>query len=368
MSAAAAPRFLFVPVSGPGGAGEYFRSLAIARGLEARWPAARIRFVLNRQAPYAANAPYPVLWVDDSPTRSSDAVVRYLREESPDVVVFDSSGRLAQYRAAREVGARVVYVSSRPKTRWKGFRWRRMRALDQHWIANPAYLGGTISAWERLKLRLVRRPELLQLDSLHEVIDGPAVQSLQHRLGLEPGRYVVMCPGGGGMFDDRPDAAPVFREAAVALGRRIDVPVVLLAGRRLMSERVDADPAVPARVHVLDTVTNGVLVGLLQDAALAIVNGGSLMLQACAQCVPVIAAPIARDQDARIARSARLGLVRAARLEAADIAQSAQALLADEHDCEAMRARQRELGLRNGVPVAAEAVERLLATVQGVTA
>ena len=361
MPVAAAPRFLFIPVSGPGGAGEYFRSLAIARGLEARWPAARIRFVLNRQAPYAANAPYPVLWVDDSPTRASAAVVRYLHEESPHVAVFDSSGRLAQYRAARAVGARVVYVSSRPKTRWKGFRLRRMRALDQHWIANPAYLGGTISAWERLKLRLVRRPELLQLDSLHEVIDRSAVQSLQQRLGLVPRRYVVMCPGGGGKFDDAPDAASIFRDAAVALAQRIQVPIVLVAGSRWLSDRVGAAPGVPAHVHVLDTVTNGVLVGLLHDAALAIVNGGSLMLQALAQCVPVVAAPIARDQDARIARSAGLGLLRAARLDASDIAGSAQALLADEHDCAAMRARQRDLGLRNGVHVAADAIARLLA-------
>ena len=366
MSAVATPRFLFVPVSGPGGAGEYFRSLAIARGLEARWPAARIRFVLNRQAPYAANAPYPVLWVDDSPTRASAAVVRHLRDESPDVVVFDSSGRLAQYRAAREVGARVVYVSSRPKTRWKGFRWRRMRALDQHWIANPAYLGGTINAWERLKLRFARRPELLQLDSLHEAIDHAAVQSLQHRLGLVPGSYVVMCPGGGGKFDDAPDGASVFRDAAVMLGHRIDVPVVLLAGSRWMSDRVGTDPGMPAHVHILDTVTNGVLVGLLRDAALAVVNGGSLMLQALAQCVPVVAAPIARDQDARIARSARLGLLRGARLDATDIARSTQALLTSEGECGAMRARQRELDLRNGVHVAADAVERLLA--QGVRA
>ena len=131
----AAPRFLFIPVSGPGGAGEYHRSLAIARALEQRWPGSRIRFVLNRTAPYAHDTPYPGLLLQDSPTRSSAAVIDYIGTERPDVVVFDSSGRLAQYRAARASGAAVVYVSSRAKTRWKGFRWRRMQLLDQNWIA-----------------------------------------------------------------------------------------------------------------------------------------------------------------------------------------------------------------------------------------
>jgi hypothetical protein len=115
---AAAPRFLFVPVSGPGGAGEYHRSLAVARALEQRWPGCRIRFVLNTSAPYTAASPYAGLRIEDSPTRSNAAVVDYIRNERPDVVVFDSSGRLAQYAAARDVGAGVVYVSSRPKTRW----------------------------------------------------------------------------------------------------------------------------------------------------------------------------------------------------------------------------------------------------------
>ncbi|MCE3283953.1 MAG: hypothetical protein K0R70_209, partial [Steroidobacteraceae bacterium] len=138
----AEPRFLFIPVSGPGGAGEYYRSLAAARGLERRWPGCRIRFVLNRAAPYAREAPYGVLSLEDSPTRSNARVIEYIRAEQPDVVIFDSSGRLAQYRAAQASGAGVVYVSSRPKTRWKGFRWRRMRVLDQHWVAQPRFLGG----------------------------------------------------------------------------------------------------------------------------------------------------------------------------------------------------------------------------------
>src|SRR5512135_1267255 len=99
-----APRFLFVPVTGPGGAGEYHRSLAIARGLLRRWPDADVHFVLNREAPYAASCPYPALLLDDSPTRASALVERHIRELRADVVIFDSAGRLSQYRAVREAG------------------------------------------------------------------------------------------------------------------------------------------------------------------------------------------------------------------------------------------------------------------------
>jgi hypothetical protein len=206
----AAPRFVFVPVSGPGGAGEYHRSLALARGFERRWPGCTIRFVLNRGASYTAESPYPGLRIDDSPTRAGNAVSQYLIEERPDVVVFDSAGRLAQYRAARSVGAAVVYVSSRPKTRWKGFRFRRMRALDQHWIAQPRFLGGEPTPYERCKLRLAGRPEVVVLDVLHEPIDVAGTRELQRALGLEPGQYVLVCPGAVGRSAPAPTPRRCF--------------------------------------------------------------------------------------------------------------------------------------------------------------
>jgi hypothetical protein len=182
-----APRFLFIPVSGPGGAGEYYRSLAIASGLRRRWPDCSIRFLLNRDAPYASSSPYPVDLLDDSPTRATAVVNTCIDNEHPDVVIFDSSGRLAQYRAARTSGAAVVYVSSRPKTRWKGFKWRRLALFDQHWIAQPEFLGGALTGWQRLKLRIVGRPHVLFLDALHEPMDPAGTHALQQQLGVTPG-------------------------------------------------------------------------------------------------------------------------------------------------------------------------------------
>jgi hypothetical protein len=354
----AAPcKIVFVPVSGPGGAGEYHRALAVARGVERRWSGCEIRFVLNSAAPYAASAPYPGLRLDDSPTRSSAAVCAYLRRERPDVVVFDSAGRQAQYATAREVGAAVVYVSSRPRTRWKGFRWRRMRLLDQHWIAQPRQLGGAPGPYERLKLRLLGRPSLVFLDTVHEPVDEAAVRELQARLRLEPGRYVVLCPGGGGDFGHGPDPAVVYAQAARALRSRLACPVVAVLGARAGALLADA-PTDHGRT--LTSLPNGVLLGLIRDATVAAVNGGSLLLQSVAQGTPLVAAPIAGDQAARIRRCADFGCVREVRLEPQSLADAVAALIDDPAACAAMRAGAARMGLGNGVDVAMEAIERLL--------
>jgi hypothetical protein len=354
----AAPRFLFVPVSGPGGAGEYYRSLAIARGLEQRWPGCRIRFVLNRSAPYATDAPFPGLLIDDSPTRANAVVAEFIASERPDIVVFDSSGRLAQYRAAHAAGAGVIYVSSRPKTRWKGFRLRRMRALDQHWIAHPRFLGGELSAYERCKLRLVGGPEVIFLEALHEPVDAAGTHGLQERLGLEPGKYVLLCPGGGGTFGDGTDPSRVFLGAAQRLSDTRDVPVVAVVGQRLHGEITPSE--LRPRLRILPGLPNGVLLGMIRDATVAAVNGGSLLLQSMAQGVPLVAAPIAGDQLERIRHCANDGYVRQVALDRDALAEGLGLLLDDALARGRLRERLARLALRNGVDTAADAVARLL--------
>ena len=74
--------FCSFPVSGVYGMGEYARSLAIARAASRRWPGAAIHFILSRDAPYAADAPFP---------------------DDPAALVADVSFR-GGHRVAREVG------------------------------------------------------------------------------------------------------------------------------------------------------------------------------------------------------------------------------------------------------------------------
>ena len=349
------PKFLFIPVSGPGGAGEYYRSLAIASAVEHRWPGCRIKFVLSRDARYGGDVPYPVLYVERSPTYETAAVVAILERERPDVVVFDSAGRAAQCRRAKQLGARVVFLSSRATTRRKGFRFRRMRWMDQHWIVAPRFLGGGLRALERLRVRLVPRCEVVFLDVLHEPVDEAGTRDLQRRLGVEPGRYVLACPGGGGVFGDGPDAAQVYFNASSEIASGAGVPVVAVLGPRF-----SAPQSPPPGVHVVASLPNAQLMGMLRDARLGIVNGGSLLLQAIALGAPCVAAPISEDQPARIAECAARGLVRPAALDASPLVRQASVLLADDVR-ERMRSRLSELALANGVEIAVDALERILA-------
>ena len=348
------PKFLFIPVSGPGGAGEYYRSLAIANAVGRHWPGCEIRFVLSRDANYGADAPHPVLYVERSPTYETREVVAILGRERPDVVVFDSAGRVAQYRRAKELGARVVFVSSRGTTRRKGFRSRRMRWMDQHWIVAPRFAGGGLGALERLRLSLAPRCEVVFLDVLHEPVDEAGTSELQRRLGVTPGRYVLACQGGGGVFADGPDAAQVYYAASAKLASRAGVPVVAVLGPRF-----SAPPSPAPGVHVLASLPNSLLMGMLRDAGTGLINGGSLLLQAVALGVPCVAAPISEDQPARIAGCAARGLVRPATLDADSLVREATTLL-EGQERDRMRSRLNELALANGVELAIEALERLL--------
>jgi spore coat polysaccharide biosynthesis predicted glycosyltransferase SpsG len=151
----------------------------------------------------------------------------------------------------------------------------------------------------------------------------------------------------------------VFVDAARELARPGDVAVVALVGARLaQDENLRAEPS--PHLTMLDSVSNGILMGLMRDSALAVVNGGSLLLQALAQGVPIVAAPIAGDQLDRIRRCARAGYIREAVLQPAALTTSARALLQDTTERAKFVARLRGLGLRNGVATAVQAVERLL--------
>jgi hypothetical protein len=349
-----APKFLFVPVSGPAGTGEYYRSLAVAGAVGRRWPGCAIRFVLSRDASYGADSPFPVLPVDRSPTYETRAVVAILERERPDVVVFDSSGRVAQYRRARQLGARVVYVSSRATTRRKGFRLRRMRFLDQHWLVAPEFAGVRLGFLDRLRLKLAPGCEVLGMDVLHEPPDGEAARDLQRRIGVEPGRYVLVCPGGGGLSRDGADVAGVYYAAAREVAGRSGLAVIAVLGPRFA-----VPPDAPPGVHVLPSLSNAVLMGLLRDAELGLVNGGSLLIQALELGTPCVAAPVADDQPARIAACAARGLVRPGTLDQDSLLREATALL-DPAIRQPLESRIEALGLRNGLDSAIAALERLV--------
>ena len=356
-----APRILFVPVSGTYGMGEYARSMAIAHAASRRWQDAAIHFVLSREAPYAADAPFPATLLASSPTFHSKAVIELLERWRPGVVVFDNAGRTAQLRAARRLGARVVYISARPRQRRKAFRWQWMRLIDEHWIAYPEFSAGSLRFFERLKLKLVGRPVVRYLDVILPRADLGRRRAILSRAGCGAGTFVLLVPGGGTGHPGADDAVGRFTAAARTLAAR-GVPTVYVgptgagADRRTSGGSAATGEAGEPNWHPLGPLPQADLAELMRSARLIVANGGSTLLQAIACGGACIAVPIARDQIERTRRCVAAGVAVAAALDAAGMVQAADRLLQNEPQRAALAERAAHLELADGVEVAIQAL------------
>jgi glycosyltransferase involved in cell wall biosynthesis len=330
--------------------GEYARSLAIAHAASRRWQGAAIHFVLSREAPYAAGAPFPNTLLASSPTFHSAAVVELLETWRPDVVIFDNAGRSAQLRAARRLGARVVYISARRRQRRKAFRWHWMRLIDEHWIAYPQFIAGSLGFFERFKLKMAGRPRVRYLDVILSRADPEQCGAVLARTGCDAGTFVLVVPGGGTGHPGADEAVAGFLEAARSL-----------AARGVATVYVGPGAIDPGRYwHPLGPLPQAELAQLMRSARLIVANGGSTLLQAIACGAACIAVPIAKDQFERTRRCVAAGVAVAAAGDAAGIVSAVDRLLQDEPQRAALAGRAAGLGLADGVEIAIQALAGLL--------
>jgi hypothetical protein len=362
-----APRILFVPVSGAFGMGEYARSLAIAHAVRRQWPDVNIHFILSRRAPYAAATPFPATLLDSSPTFHSAAVTESIQTFKPHIVIFDNAGRSAQLRAAYRAGARIIFISSRSRQRRKAFRWRWMRLIDEHWIAYPQFIAGSLGYFERFKLDWLHRPVVRYLDVILSRA-GSAQDSIMARMGLSLETYVLVVPGGGTGHPGAGDAAATFLAAANSLADA-GTPTVFVGPTGTADAGAATGPPsshalLPSsRLRCFQSLAQADLAGLMSGAQAVVTNGGSTLLQAIACGRACIAVPIAQDQHRRIQRCVEADVAIAAKLDAACIVQAAVALLGDESARLALSRRASALQLADGIEVALAALTRLMKTV-----
>jgi glycosyltransferase involved in cell wall biosynthesis len=352
-SDAAPPRVLFAPVTGPGGAGELMRCLIIARALARAEPSADIRLLVARDAVFREAVEFPVIDLDDSPTRSTSQVIAAIESFRPDVMVFDNAGRTEQLRAARRAGARLVFSSRAPRLRWKAFRIKWMRLLDEHWMVFPAFVTGGVTGFERLKLRAFPDYSVRRLDTLFTPSDEAPRRAWLAQRGLEPGGYVAFVPGGRGEASRVAEPPELFiaaaREFVAGTGQR----AVVLTGRKCVTQGDDP------RLTLLPRVEPDEVQHLLAGAMFVVSNGGTTMVHTLAHRRPLVAVPLASDQDRRIRRAVRLQIAASAAREPGAIAGVAAALLRESARREAMTRRIAELGITNGVAEAVAALRSL---------
>ncbi|MEA3173039.1 MAG: hypothetical protein QOF42_450 [Gammaproteobacteria bacterium] len=327
--------------------GEYARSLAIAGACIEQWPQAQLHFVLSRQAPYAAAVPFPATLLESSPTFHSQAVIELMQSFCPTVVIFDNAGRTAQLRAARRRGAHVVYISARARQRRKAFRWRWLKLIDEHWIAYPEFIAGSLNFFERLKLKLQPGVQVRFLDVI--LSRGPSPPNTTPVFA--PDTFLLMVPGGGTGHPRARDAVGQFLSAARALAAQ--GIATLIVGS---AEEAPAEP----NFKGVASLPQAELARLLREARLVVANGGSTLLQAIASGAACIGVAIADDQAARIRQCVQAAVAVAAPLDADAIIATAARLWNDELARKALAQRASELRLADGVQVALAGLKRLI--------
>lgn len=328
--------------------GEFARARSLADALRARWPQVETRFLLHGDAPYAKEFHHPVTTLPASPTLCTEEVVRTIEQFRPNVVVFDNAGRTAALRAAVRVGARVVYISSRGRQRYKAFRSHWMGLLDDHWISYPARIAGELGVIERFKLRVIGTPQVRFIDAVLAPADAAAADELLSGFGAPD---LLVIPGGGSQFHDASITPKDFvRWSALVAAQGFRV--VFIAGPAF-----SGTPESLSGVRLLRGVSGGALRALLERTTLVLVNGGDTLLQGLALKKACVAVPIAGDQAARIARCAALGTVAAPRAvpsTGVEPAETCLKLLRDATLRTELEGRVRQVGFEDALPALIE--------------
>jgi len=351
------PRFLFVPVTGGEGLGEFARCLTLAHGVLERWPAARVRFVRDRESPEIDDDRIDALEITGSPTYNSERINRWMELESPDVAIFDSTGRRSQLDAAGRLGAKRVLIASRPSRRRKVLLRRMLSRSEQVWLIEPDARRRHLDRWERLNLRLSgTRPRVLFVEALFPVSVESRRKAVVRGLGLDGRPFALFSPGGGGWLVQNRPAAEVFIEAARLVSEASDLATIVIAGP-LHEGNLTGSPS----VIVKRSLSPERLADLFHEAEILVIGGGSSVGQAIAMRKLIVASALGgSDQAERVARYAEQGLLDSCAPEPGPLADSVLALHGDEDRREAMRTRQAALPLRNGLDTALDSLADLL--------
>ena len=336
--------------------GEYARCLSLARALQSRWPDVRSHFLLSRHAPYATTTPFDTRVLSASVTLAAREFERELLAIRPQLVVFDNAGRTEQLRATQALGAKIVYISSRGKQRYKAFRLRWMRLLDEHWIAYPADLFGALTIVERCKLALLHRPQVRFIDAMLAPCDESTATGSKAR-PLAAGA-VIFVPGGGSAHKGAKELPGHFLDAACQLARN-GVAVQFVAGPAFA---LDIPPL--EAMQVLRAPAGAELMAALARAHLVVVNGGDTLLQALIMGKACVALAIAADQKSRVQWCAKRNVIATA--PPARLTDTITALLANPARLAQLRANATATGWHDGLPTAIRAMGQLLGKSQSV--
>ncbi len=291
------------------------RSLTIAQCLHEHDATIDIRFILSKQAPYAGDCPFPVFYCPSSPTKHNQIVKEHIEKFRPNIVLFDASGRVAQLRRAKSIGATTVFICQHNKKLGKALRFRRLRFTDKIWVVQPEFSLPALSEWSKLKLRLLQRPTPEAIGPIFFTPNASLIKQTLEKFELKQGQYILVNSGSGGHVVNNTNAAEEFAKAANIIATTIDTPVVVVYGPNYTGQMRTNSKCL--NIAKLDARSFSALLSQSQAALLA---GGSALFQGISFGINIVSATVSKDQDERIDACVKRGLIRRAELTAPSLA------------------------------------------------
>jgi len=337
-------KVLFIPVSGPKGVGEYIRSLTIAQKIKEEIPSSDIKFILNNNVNYLNDVPFQFHPIDGTPTLNVEVVKKIISDEKPDLCIFDSGGRTSLFKFIKNKNIPIIYVSSRNNTRSKAFRFRWLKLINQHWIVQPIFVNGHLSAVENLKIKLTGSHPPIFLETIFPEENNLRATRLKKELGLGNDKYLLFSSGGGGHRGEGEQAPEIFARSAGKIAEKTGLKCIAIMGPNYSGNL----PCIPG-VITIKAIANYFFIDLLNDAELAVIGGGSSIAQGLALKKICITAPAASDQEKRIDAASKQQLVIPAKADVDDIRDKVLKVLDDQRLRDSIQSNVNELNLTNGL-------------------
>lgn len=316
-------RLLFIPVSSPQGVGEYMRTLQLAHTLKDDYQEGiDIHFILNKHTQYADECPFDTTLLDRSATKETLKVCQFIESFKPDVVVFDCAGRAEQMKAAKKVGAKVVFISQHSKKRAKGIKFNRYNLIDVHWVVQPDFCIQPLSWLEKLKLKLLPLAYPKNVGPFTAALAQSQIKESLAQYNLEKNAFFIVNAGSGGHIVNGINCADVYYEAGLAIAQQTSLKGVVIFGPNYTKPLALNDSII-----CLSGIQGAAFLALLSQARIAVLSAGDTLLQSISLHTPAIACAISKDQSHRLACCVTTGVVYSAELNVADITDKANELL-----------------------------------------
>jgi spore coat polysaccharide biosynthesis predicted glycosyltransferase SpsG len=348
------PVILFIPVSSNKGIGEYMRSTILANAVQQQIPGADIHFILSTRVEYSNSCQFTTHFSHHSATKDTPKVKQVIESIKPDLVIFDCSGRAKQFRFAKAHGAKVIFISQHKKKRSRGLSMRRILNTDIHWVVQPTYTVTPLSWIEKLKLKLLDKPEPKNIGPILPHFSSDDVSETLAKYALQSGEFFLFSSGSGGHQLDGKLAADVFYQSAKDFQTKTGIKSVVIFGSNY-PKTVPQD----SDIQCLSSVSSKEFLVLLNEAKGRVIGAGGTLLQAIELAKPSVSIAVSKDQPSRLEDCAARNYTISASLDENDIYSKSEQLM-NTDTYEAMVASLQERGQEYGLKTALSDVTRLL--------